>query len=276
MKLRLSLIVLFLASRLAIGVPSAMAYDHSNYAGHTTCLNIFPCDGDYDSSCHWTIYGRVDNRNVLFGPYHCFGSSTGQVQSGGPIYNRDGVRLGVVAYPQTSQIAADMGWMWLDAGQVPFDKNEIPINGGSWSISQKYPNSTLTCANLLQGASGPLGTHTMKASYWDGVYQGPFSGTINSTGSAGDGSGHCVINTSVPFFSGTRHIPSGAPWLDASIGGSGFLGGTTDCDPSHPSCGIGATMRFNSWRQAILDLNAYWQNHGTATGAWFCANDSCT
>jgi hypothetical protein len=263
---------------MTVFVPAALAYDHGNYAGHTTCLNITPCphNGGYDDSCHWTIYGRVDNRNVLFGPWHCFGSPTGQIGVGGAIYNRDGARLGVVAQPQSSQTLADMGWMWLDAGQVPVDKNEIPINGGSWSISQKVPNSTLTCTNLTNGS---LGNHTLKVSYWDGVYQGPFAGNVLNTPVENDGSGHCIVRTNVDFASGTRHVPSGAPWLDATIGGGGFLGDTKDCYGTASECipdQPGGDMRFSSWRQAIIDLNNYWEVHGTTYGAWFCANDACT
>jgi hypothetical protein len=267
---RMASLSLLLLGSLFIGVAPVAAYDHTNYAGRAdTCPRTDRyCGGSFESSCHWTIYGKVNNEDVLFGPAHCFNDDTVRWGPGQPVYNGSGVRLGVIAVAPSIVLAADMTWMWLDTGQKPFDKNEIPYRGGSWSISQKIPNSSLTCTNLLQGLPQ---NHTMRVSYWTSIdgYEGPYSGNDIATGSEDHGSGNCLIRNSVNWELGAKWIPSGAPWLDITIGGSGFLGTTTQC---YIACTAGADMMFNSWRQAIIDLNAY----STSGGAWFCANDACT
>lgn len=269
------MLAMLLCGSLFIGVQSALAYDHTNYAGRAdTCSRLQPaCGGTYDSSCHWTIYGKVNGSDVLFGPNHCFGNNTVAWGPGQPVYNGAGVRLGFIASAPSMAVNADMTWMWLDTGQKPFDKNEIMVNGGSWSISQKIPNSSLTCANLVNNTpTSPLYDDFFKVSYWTETYgyEGPFYGQQSlSYPSINYGNGRCLIATDTPFDAGSRHVPSGAPWLDSTIGGSGFLGVSTDC--TNPSCTFPAYIRFNSWRQAIIDLNNFY-----AGGAWFCANDACT
>jgi hypothetical protein len=236
----------------------ALAVDAGNYAGR-------PNTATYDGSCHWTIYGKVNNRMVLFGPYHCFGSPTGQKPSGSDIYGQFGSfesRLGFVAVPTADAIAADMGWMWLDNGSWLTIRNAIGRSGAYFLNTAKYPNSNLTCSNLLNGF------HYEEVTYWTETngYEGPFTGLAH--GGEDHGSGNCLVATELPFESGSRHVPSGAPWIDPEYGGSGFLGDTTDTSDGF--------MRFNSWRQAIIDLNTYELSHGVGAGAWFCSNASCT
>lgn len=248
---------------LPLAAPVSAA-DTGNYAGR-------PNTSTYDGECHWTIYGRVNNRMVLFGPHHCFGM--GDNPPGTVIYGRTGIRLGVVADAPSFIEAADMGYMVLDDTQWPFYRNVIAVNGTDWTNTSKYPSATVSCANFLNGT---LQNHTIKASYWTetNLYEGPFLGNIRSTGHVDKGSGNCDIRSSIPFDAGSRHIPSGAPVIDWTVGaGSGFVGDMTRC---YGNCAPGVDMMFNSWRQAIIDLNNYWETRGTTYGAWFCSNTSCT
>jgi hypothetical protein len=229
---------------LSVAGPAlAAGPDETNYAGR-------PMSGDWDTSCHTTIYGKVNNRPVLFYPHHC--------QEGGNVIMTGslGTRLGVTARTTQGAGVSDMGWIWLDEGVWPNTPNRVFIGGTSFYNTKKHPGASVGCDNV-DGNSVRSGYHDTLS-----TPQGPWWGTVDWVNNfSGVG---CQVITTIPWNNGNRTIPSGAALVDWNAGE--FIGDGW----GHINQGGIEYTTYGVWRGAIRYVDDLWVG-----GAFFCDDAAC-
>jgi hypothetical protein len=238
--------LVFALAALGVGATPALAGDPTNVAGR-------PFNGigfGSGSSCHGTIYGRVNGVMVLFYAHHC------KPIGGTAVPGANGTTIGYTAHDFTQMSDQDMGYIILTASSIPSDPNKVYFGPSSWQNDKKIPSANVTCGDFNYG---PKDVKTGYRSTFS-TGHGPYQETIVSVDQSGIG---CLIDTGLDRDSGPYNIPSGAPFKDDIY--QEFIGVATDAG------GIGGAIRMNHWRGAIKDLQDYYG----ADDTFFCANDAC-
>lgn len=250
---------LLVAGLLLVGIaPPAAAYspDTHHLAGKPISGYGFPQYGT-PSSCHGTIYGRVDGHMVLFAPLHCLKNYG---DPGSVVVGPDGHRIGITGphyIGNAVNTATDLSWVWLDDGNWPAaNLNKVYVGDTAKYNYREAPSGDVTCSDL-DGRSDLL-----KTGYWttksDGY--GPWNGSVSSIDYAGVG---CDIHTTYSLFLGPANIPSGAPLWDQTYGE--FIGEAKGWYSNQQ------LISYSHWRSPIRNLRDYYGHDDT----FFCANSSC-
>jgi hypothetical protein len=223
------------------------------------------------SACRATAYGRVDSNLVLFLAHHCRDADNGDVPYG-PAYTNGGVQIGWWGVPGVSWENNDLTYITLDVNSVWYpssqrnriyrgDFTDNGLTASDYWYMTTQPTSADDCSSY------PIGGDWLDDNLYHMWQQYMTTttdyrvGTPTEETNVNDG---CLIHTNLNAHASC--CDSGSPFV-GSWDTTTLHGLATDAP--------GGFLRYNSFREGLLDLDAYWDTHGNDTGAKLCITSSC-